>query len=285
MFKWDNNKKQWNLVIYDTIDQQALDKLRQLNEINSVNINDNAIIVDNLTDKSKQRFYRLLSNYDNTKPQYTEDDIIKLLNQTEPTEVEVVEAGLSGGNVTETQKEVDTENDKRIVPVIEINNQDIDSLLFSFNTFELGRQIDDQGQILSDESSDQRIDGYNGLVKINKNITKNDAINLIKQLRESLMSISDKAALENELKVLLNYLFGDKCSPYVRFAFKFSAILSDGKNLATSNQKNLIFEKNRNERSLYNGNNQGARSGEVNRHTIVAIIGDQIKIILLKYHY
>ena len=275
IFKWDNNKKQWSLVIYDTIDQQALDKLRQLNEINSVNINDNAIIVDNLTDKSKQRFYGLLSNYDNTKPQYTEDDIIRLLNQTEPTEVEVVETGLSGGDVKETQKEIDTENDKRTVPVIEINNQDIDSLLFSFNTFELGRQIDDQGQILSDESSDQRIDGYNGLVKINKNITKNDAINLIKQLRESLMSISDKSALENELKVLLDSLFGDKCSPYVRFAFKFSAILSDGKNLATSNQKNLIFEKNRNERSLYNGNNQGARSGEVNRHTIVAIIGDR----------
>ena len=201
--------------------------------------------------------------------------IIRLLNQTEPTEVEVVETGLSGGDVKETQKEIDTENDKRTVPVIEINNQDIDSLLFSFNTFELGRQIDDQGQILSDESSDQRIDGYNGLVKINKNITKNDAINLIKQLRESLMSISDKSALENELKVLLDSLFGDKCSPYVRFAFKFSAILSDGKNLATSNQKNLIFEKNRNERSLYNGNNQGARSGEVNRHTIVAIIGDR----------
>lgn len=57
------------------------------------------------------------------------------------------------------------------------------------------------------------------------------------------MSISDKAALENELKVLLNSLFGDKCNPYVRFAFKFSAVLSDGKNLATSNKKNLIFEK------------------------------------------
>lgn len=275
IFKWDNNKKQWSLVIYDTIDQQVLDKLRQLNEINSVNINDNAIIVNNLTDESKQRFQGLLSNYNNTKPQYTEDDIIRLLNQTEPTEVEVIEAGLSGGDVIETQKEVDIENDKRTVPVIEINKQDIDSLLFSFNTFELGRQIDDQGQILSDESSDQRIDGYNGLVKINKNITKNDAINLIKQLRESLMSISDKTALENELKGLLDSLFGGKCSPYVRFAFKFSAILSDGKNLATSNQKNLIFEKNRNERSLYNGNNQGVRSGEVNRHTIVAIIGDR----------
>ena len=62
-------------------------------------------------------------------------------------------------------------------------------------------------------------------IKINKNITKNDAINFIKQLRESLMSISDKAALENELKVLLNSLFGDKCSPELRVAIKFSAIL------------------------------------------------------------
>ena len=275
MFKWDNNKKQWSLVIYDTIDQQALDKLRQLNEINSVNINDNAIIVDNLTDESKQRFQGLLSNYDNTKPQYTEDDIIRLLNQTEPTEVEVVEAGLSGGDVTETQKEVDKENDKETVPVVEINNKEIDSLLFSFNTFELGRQVDSNGQILSDESSEYRIDGFNGIAKINENISANDAINLIRQLRESLMSINDKTVLENELKALLGSLFGNRCSPYVRFAFKFSAILSDGKNLATSNKENLIFEKNRNERSLYNGNNQGARSGEVNRHTIVAIIGDK----------
>ena len=275
MFKWDNNKKQWGLVIYDTIDQQALDKLRQLNEINSVNINDNAIIIYNLTDESRQKFEGWINNYSNTNPTYTEEDITNLLNQTEPTEVEVVEAGLSGGDVAETKKGVDSENDKGTVPVIEINNQDIKSLLFSFNTFELGRQVDDNGQILSDESSDWRIDGYNGLVKINENITKKDAINLIRQLRESLMSISDKTALENELKSLLNSLFGDKCSPYVRFAFKFSAVLSDGKDLATSNQENLIFEKNRNERSLYNENNQGARSGEVNRHTIVAIIGDR----------
>lgn len=275
IFKWDNTKKEWNLVYYVTIDQQVLDKLRKLNEINPVNVNDNAIIIDNLTDESRQKFLGHLIDYDNTKPQYTEDDIIRLLNQTEPTETEIIEAGLSGGNVAETQKEVDEENDKGTVPVVEINNKEIDSLLFSFNTFELGRQVNNDGQILSDESSEYRIDGYNGLVKINENITKEEAINLIRQLRESLMSINDKTILENELKALLGSLFGNRCSPYVRFAFKFSAILSDGKNLATSNKENLIFEKNRNEKSIYNGNNQGARSGEVNRHTIVAIIGDR----------
>ena len=276
MFKWDNDQKQWGLVIYDTIDQQVLDKLRQLNEINSVNINDNAIIIDNLTSESRQKFDGWINNYSNTNPAYTIEDIINILNQTEPTEVEVVEAGLSGGNVVETQKEVDSENDKGDIPVVEINNQDIYSLLFSFNTFELGCQFDDNNQMITDESTPWRIDGYNGLSKINQNITKKDAIKLIRQLRESLMSISDKTVLENELKLLLNSLFGDNCSPYVRFAFKFSAVLSDGKNLATSNKENLIFEKNRNERSLYNGNNQGARSGEVNRHAIVAIIGDRL---------
>jgi len=82
--------------------------------------------------------------------------------------------------------------------------------------------------------------------------------------------------MENLIKSVLiaNGYFDNNSDPYIRFAFKFSAILSKGKEFASKGD-NLIYEKGADERSIYNGNNQGDRSGEVNRHTIVAIIGDK----------
>lgn len=278
VFKYNKNSGLWEIVDNNrAISDNLLKLLQDLNSLDSnIGIN-NAVDFDNLTDPGKSKFNGFIQNL-NTNKTYSENDIIQIINNLKPDENQLLEDEISGYDVKEKQQQIDDDNDNRMQPTIQIQNNgqstNFNSLLFSFNTFELGVQLDQGGNPLEDESTPYRIDGYNGLKKLNPNISVKQAIEVIKQMRELLLSTQDQRSIENMAKLIIGDYFGENSDIYVRFAFKFSAILSKGKQFASKGE-NLIYEKGVNERSIYNNNNQGSRSGEVNRHTIVAIIGDR----------
>lgn len=278
VYKWNNGK--WDVLDgFSVQPERALERLQEINSLDSSNAIDNAVDYNLLVDKDRIAFYSFIKNF-NINKTLSEQDIIQITNNSKPSDLEVLQDIATGVSVQENQQQVDTDNDDRVLPTVNIDNSsqaiNINSILFSFNTFELGVRLDQNGNPITDESTPYRIDGYNGLSKINPNISVQDIINTLKLLREILLSGNDQKTMENLIKSVLiaNGYFDNNSDPYIRFAFKFSAILSKGKEFASKGD-NLIYEKGADERSIYNGNNQGDRSGEVNRHTIVAIIGDK----------
>ena len=278
VYIWNNGK--WEVAKGSSVQpERILERLQKINSLDSSSAINNSVDYNFLSNDGQNAFDSFIRNrnIDNT---LSEQDLIQITNNTKPSDLEVLQDVVTGNSVQENQQQVDTDNDDRILPTVNIDNGsqtiNINSILFSFNTFELGVRLDQNGNPIADESTPYRIDGYNGLSKLNPNISVQDAINTIKLLREVLLSGNDQKSMENFVKSVLmaNGCFDQNSDPYIRFAFKFSAILSKGKEFANKGE-NLIYEKGANERSIYNGNNQGSRSGEVNRHTIVAIIGDR----------
>ena len=70
-------------------------------------------------------------------------------------------------------EQIDATNQGTDIPQSTVENDAIQMLLHSFNTFELGVKVDDSGNIVLDQEwSKPRIDSVNGLIKIDELLGK-----------------------------------------------------------------------------------------------------------------
>lgn len=156
----------------------------------------------------------------------------------------------------------------------------IDMLLHTFNTFESGVLVGEDGKPLpigSQEWMDARIDSVNGLVKVDRALGKPERtvaeyIRLIGRLRSILFNTDDKSKICERLQNALG-LQGIYCT----FALKSSPRLdrSDPNRLTDGYLgKPSRFGKSINEETLYNGSSD-TRSHEWHPKSIVAIIGSK----------
>lgn len=154
----------------------------------------------------------------------------------------------------------------------------IDMLLHTFNTFETGVAVGEDGKpapIGSQQWMDSRIDSVNGLVKVDQALgrpirTVQEYVQLIGKLRNILFNTADKSQIQEKIQNLLG-LSGIYCT----FALKSSPRidrshperLTDGYLGSTT-----PYGKSIEEQTMFNGSSD-ARSHEWHPKSIVAIIG------------
>ena len=154
----------------------------------------------------------------------------------------------------------------------------IDMLMHSFNSFELGVKIDENGNITpygNQKWMDERIDSINGLIKIDKILgrqhTAAQYIDMIGQIRKIIFNTENKAELIREVSEVLEI-----SDLYCTFALKSSPRPSDdnidsNRQFVSSDPNPL--DKSYEEQSIYNGS-RDLRSQETNRKQLVAIFGN-----------
>lgn len=154
----------------------------------------------------------------------------------------------------------------------------IQMLLHTFNTFESGVQIGNDGKPIpvgGQEWMDARIDSVNGLVKIDKLLgrelrTEEEYIKQIGRLRGILFNVKDKAEIVQKLQNDL-----ELSNIYITFALKSSPRGGDRNkesNTEFVESEPTPFSKGISERTLFNGSSD-TRSHECHTKSIVAIIG------------
>lgn len=175
------------------------------------------------------------------------------------------------------KQQIDKTNQGDNLPQSVANSNGINMLLHSFNTFELGVQVDDKGYPVPNggpEWGAARIDSVNGLMKVDqirgKDIQSIDNyINKIGELRSILFNTKDKSELVEKLQDSLE-LSGIN----VTFALKSSPRPGEGnKNEGREfvEQKPTPFSKGISETTLFNGSSD-TRSHEWHSKSLVAII-------------
>lgn len=149
----------------------------------------------------------------------------------------------------------------------------IDMLLHTFNTFETGVAVGEDGKpapIGSQQWMDSRIDSVNGLVRIKPGLTVHDYIQLIGKLRNILFNTADKSQIQEKIQNLLG-LSGIYCT----FALKSSPRPGEGNRVEgrefVSNSP-TPYDKGISEQTMFNGS-MDERSHEWHPKSIVAIIG------------
>lgn len=152
----------------------------------------------------------------------------------------------------------------------------LNTLWHTFNTYELGARLDSDNNVIFDEWSDKRYDGANGLRRIDRILgdntihSANDYLQRIGMIQGVILNSTDKNTLNDWLSDYLE-IKGLQCN----FAMKFSPIItSETDNGYLINSKPNAFDKNINEKSFFNESND-TRSGEVNRHVLVALIENE----------
>lgn len=163
----------------------------------------------------------------------------------------------------------------------------IDMLLHTFNTFETGVGVDENGMpvpIGSQQWMDSRIDSVNGLVRIDKTLgnpirTVEEYTRMIGRLRSIMFNTADKARIEEKLQTALG-LSGIYCT----FALKSSPRASQDNRESgrefVGNTPNP-FDKGVSEKTQFNGS-KDFRSDEWHNKSIVAIIGTKTQGNLLE---
>lgn len=154
-------------------------------------------------------------------------------------------------------------------------NISIKMLLHSFNTFELGVQIDEDGNIQpsGDQSwMDTRIDSINGLVKVDQLInhpqrTADEYIQILGTLRSILFNTVEKSELEKRVKDFLKLP-----DIYITFAYKSSARVKPENSTEYVDKNPTVLGKSKNEKTLFNGSSD-TKSQNIHYKSLVAIIG------------
>lgn len=154
----------------------------------------------------------------------------------------------------------------------------IDMLLHTFNTFETGVAVGEDGKpvpIGSQQWMDSRIDSINGLVKVDQALgrpvrTVQEYVQLIGKLRNILFNTADKSQIQEKIQNLLG-LSGIYCT----FALKSSprpgeGNRAEGREFVSSNP--TPYDKGISEQTMFNGS-MDERSHEWHPKSIVAIIG------------
>lgn len=154
----------------------------------------------------------------------------------------------------------------------------IDMLLHTFNTFETGVAVGEDGKpvpIGSQQWMDSRIDSVNGLVKVDQALgrpvrTVQEYVQLIGKLRNILFNTADKSQIQEKIQNLLG-LSGIYCT----FALKSSPRPGEGNRAEgrefVSNSP-TPYDKGISEQTMFNGS-MDERSHEWHPKSIVAIIG------------
>lgn len=185
-------------------------------------------------------------------------------------------------NDTEYQQQIDeasrTENTPESTAIPQGEVISIDMLLHTFNTFETGVAVGEDGKpapIGSQQWMDSRIDSINGLVKVDQALgrpvrTVYEYVQLIGKLRNILFNTADKSQIQEKIQNLLG-LQGIYCT----FALKSSPRPGDrnraeGREFVSSNP--TPYDKGISEQTMFNGS-MDERSHEWHPKSIVAIIG------------
>lgn len=154
----------------------------------------------------------------------------------------------------------------------------IDMLLHTFNTFETGVAVGEDGKpvpIGSQQWMDSRIDSVNGLVKVDQALgrpvrTVQEYVQLIGKLRNILFNTADKSQIQEKIQNLLG-LSGIYCT----FALKSSPRpgernRAEGREFVSNSP--TPYDKGISEQTMFNGS-MDERSHEWHPKSIVAIIG------------
>lgn len=185
-------------------------------------------------------------------------------------------------NEQEYQQQIDEASKTENVPESTVIPQgetiSIDMLLHTFNTFETGVAVGQDGKpapIGSQQWMDSRIDSVNGLVKIDQALgrpvrTVDQYVDLIGKLRNVLFNTADKSQIQEKIQNLLG-LSGIYCT----FALKSSprpgtTNRAQGREFVSSNP--TPYDKGISEQTMFNGS-MDERSHEWHPKSIVAIIG------------
>lgn len=180
------------------------------------------------------------------------------------------------------QQQIDEASRTENVPESTIISQgetiSIDMLLHTFNTFETGVAVGEDGKpvpIGSQQWMDSRIDSVNGLVKVDQALgrpvrTVQEYVQLIGKLRNILFNTADKSQIQEKIQNLLG-LSGIYCT----FALKSSprpgeGNRAEGREFVSNNP--TPYDKGISEQTMFNGS-MDERSHEWHPKSIVAIIG------------
>lgn len=186
---------------------------------------------------------------------------------------------------TEYEQQIDKTNQGNNLPQSVANSTRIDMLLHSFNTFELGVQVDDKGYPVPNGGAEwgtARIDSVNGLIKVDQTLGRNvqpvdNYITRIGELRSILFNTKDKSELIEKLQDSLelsgiNVTFALKSSPRPGEGNR-----ADGREFVE--QSPTPFSKGISETTLFNGSSD-TRSHEWHPKSLVAIISTNGKNVL-----
>ena len=178
---------------------------------------------------------------------------------------------------SEYEQQIDKTNQGDNLPQSVANSNGIDMLLHSFNTFELGVQVDDKGYPVPNGGTEwgaARIDSVNGLMKVDQILGRDvqpvdNYITRIGELRSILFNTKDKSELVEKLQDSLelsgiNVTFALKSSPRPGEGNK-----ADGREFVEQNP--TPFSKGISETTLFNGSSD-TRSHEWHPKSLVAII-------------
>lgn len=198
-----------------------------------------------------------------------EDDIAPI------TQTDVINDQVYQQQIDEASK---TENVPESTVIPQGETISIDMLLHTFNTFETGVAVGEDGKpvpIGSQQWMDSRIDSINGLVKVDQALgrpvrTVQEYVQLIGKLRNILFNTADKSQIQEKIQNLLG-LSGIYCT----FALKSSprpgeGNRAEGREFVSSNP--TPYDKGISEQTMFNGS-MDERSHEWHPKSIVAIIG------------
>ena len=198
-----------------------------------------------------------------------EDDVAPI------TQTDVINDQTYQQQIDEASK---TENVPESIVIPQGETISIDMLLHTFNTFETGVAVGEDGKpvpIGSQQWMDSRIDSINGLVKVDQALgrpvrTVQEYVQLIGKLRNILFNTADKSQIQEKIQNLLG-LSGIYCT----FALKSSprpgeGNRAEGREFVSSNP--TPYDKGISEQTMFNGS-MDERSHEWHPKSIVAIIG------------
>ena len=235
------------------------------------NIKETVEIIQNKVDELINKIYTP-TNVKLTEPLIYEEDEAPLIN------TDII-------NEDDYKQQIDESNESKNIPesTVEVTDKLIkieNMLLHSFNSFEIGVAIDNNGYPVSFGSQqymDARIDSVNGLIKIDKLLNHpirkvQEYVQILGQLRNVFFNTKDKSEIIDKIQRILDIrgiycTFAIKSSP--RIDRKKPKVLTDG-----YFGKPTPLVKNINEETLYNGSTD-LRSQEWNQKSIVAIIGNE----------
>ena len=157
-----------------------------------------------------------------------------------------------------------------IVPTVTSKGtiESLETILYSFNTFETGWIHDKDGKLVPGPKADARIDSFNGLSKLNSlpdtSKTPEEMATIMGYLRSTVFNTKDKAELLSRIKSILNI----DTDIYGTFAYKSSAgVTNDPRydKFAKSPEENLeyIFADD-------------YKSASVNKKSLVLIVGQTV---------
>lgn len=229
--------------------------------------------------------YTEAADYYKNKQPVSSEPAAEQVPQVEPLVYEDDQAPITQTDVINDQtyqQQLDqssaSENTPQSSVVANAEHVSIEMLLHTFNTFETGVAIDNNGMpvpVGSQAWMDARIDSVNGLIKIDNALGKpvrtvQEYVNLIGRLRNILFNTSDKSQIQEKIQNVLG-LSGIYCT----FALK-SSPRPDAQNRTQGREfvssKPNPFDKGISEQTLFNGSSD-TRSHEWHPKSLVVIIG------------